>query len=458
MRTSDVLNSVKRRVWRLQLAFVVAFGAVALFAVNWSVREGPAILSRADNPRQVVAELFVERGRILDANNVVLAETAITEQRAVRHYPLPGVAAAVGHYSIRYGTAGVEEAYDTILRGADTGFWTRFWEQDVLHKPQAGRDVRLTLDARWQQLADKLLGEASGVLLLFGVTDGSILALISHPSYDPNLLGEQFETLAADERGPLLNRVAQGQYQPGLVLQPFIIAAAVDAGLAGQAIPPIGLDRSVLLDGRLLSCAEGIQDADLSAHGGWAAVLAHRCPGPLAEIGHALGAERLLDALEAFGLDQPQIPDSAGAIPLVDPVAVALGESEALLSPIQVAYAWGALANGGALAEPLLVSAVQRPDGSWQRVPSASEPAQAVTAAAASGVMSMLPTEGGVVEHGAVVLSGPEEATNAWYLASAPAAAPRYGVLVLIEGSGSLDGPREIGRSLLRRVLDPTGP
>jgi peptidoglycan glycosyltransferase len=64
------------------------------------------------------------------------------------------------------------------------------------------------------------------------VDSGDILALVSQPTYDPNMLDADWEQLESDPDAPLLNRATQGLYQPGGVLQPVVLAAALEAGAA----------------------------------------------------------------------------------------------------------------------------------------------------------------------------------------------------------------------------------
>ncbi|MGD8586309.1 MAG: hypothetical protein PVJ75_13250, partial [Chloroflexota bacterium] len=107
----------RRRLARLNVVILAAFGLIAVAAAYWSVVRGPTILTRSDNPRLVEAELKVRRGAILDVNSRTLAASIDYNGVLRREYPLPQAAPAVGYYSLRYGTAGIEEAYDAYLRG-----------------------------------------------------------------------------------------------------------------------------------------------------------------------------------------------------------------------------------------------------------------------------------------------------------------------------------------------------
>ena len=224
MQSTNNIQQVARLI-------LISFVITAFSLVFWSVLRAEAILARDDNPRQVDAVLQIQRGQILDKNGRSLAETVETENNLQRQYPFPGIGPAVGYYSFRHGTDGVEDSFNETLRGDSKNGWEELWRQ-ALHEPQVGQDIKLTLDADMQLLAEALMKDQKGAMILFSQSGESadVVSLVSHPGYDPNQLRELFDTLMKDEEAPLLNRITQGQYQPGMVLQPFILATANEEG------------------------------------------------------------------------------------------------------------------------------------------------------------------------------------------------------------------------------------
>jgi hypothetical protein len=85
-------------------------------------------------------------------------------------------------------------------------------------------DIRLTLDLSLQTTADNLLGNHRGAIILMNAETGEILVMASHPTYDPNKLDEEGDTLSQDKDSPLLNRATQGIYPLGNALLPLIKA------------------------------------------------------------------------------------------------------------------------------------------------------------------------------------------------------------------------------------------
>jgi peptidoglycan glycosyltransferase len=454
MRTG--IADVRYRINVLSRIILLAFLAVAVALVYWSIGRGPGILARDDNPRLVEAELRILRGRILDANNDVLAETVGPADDLRRVYSANSTGPAVGYYSFRYGTSGVEEGLDTVLRGDGDDFWVETLDKEILHQPQVGRDVRLTLDSSWQRAAETLLGENVGGILLMTLPDASIRALASHPNYDPNVLDEEFEALVSDEMAPFFNRVTQGQYLPGLALQPFLLAAAVDRGLVSMSDKVDAAGATVTVNGSVLGCS-GKPPAEAT----WEDVLQNACPHPMQGLGEDLRSTGLLEVFERFGLLQaPQMPietEAAAELEIGDPALAAIGQDQLTISPLQAALALATFVTGGELPQPRLVSGIEDAEGQWQ-VPAGNpvsnlETTTAISAEAAESILASLPIREGIREHAALVLTGPEGSKNAWYFGLAPAGEPRYAVVVVIEGNDDLLSAQQAGRLLLDEVI-----
>ena len=211
-----------RRAMRLSAALILAMGLAAGY---WGVARSADLSAREDNPRLVDAERAIRRGPILARDGAVLAQSLPapdvgTEPEDIgattpydRHYPHPEVAPAVGYYSWRHGTGGVETYADSVLRGNLTAI------DRLLHRPQIGAAFTTTIDLTLQQrLFGSLRGTTSAGLIMDWQT-GEVLALVSMPSYDASKLDADWDQLRADRRAPLLNRVTQGLYQPGPLLQ-----------------------------------------------------------------------------------------------------------------------------------------------------------------------------------------------------------------------------------------------
>jgi cell division protein FtsI/penicillin-binding protein 2 len=452
-----------RRIDRLGALIVGLFGVVALTFVFWGVVRAGPLLAREDNPRLVEAERRVQRGRILDRHGVVLAESTGPADNLVRVYPQPEAGPAVGYYSARFGAAGVESAFDPTLRGQVGAFWPE-WARSMLHIPPVGGDVRLTIDADRQRKASELMNGQMGGLALLELTEiggqsvAEVRAMVSQPGYDPNLINEQFETLTAGDHGPLFNRATQALYQPGLVLQPMITAAAIDAGLLGLGEPVTDPHQPIAIDGQVLRCATPRGEDD-AAHT-WADMAEMRCPGPLHTLGGQLGAAALDEIFARFGLkDAPvlPIPTEANATGAVDPSLAAIGQENLTVTALQVALAAAALAGDGRLPTPRLVEAVADQSGDWETQPveASASGLPVVSAEVAEAVRATWPVEDGVSVFAVTVLSGPDGSRDTWAVALAPAGQPRYVLAVLLEGIDNPSAGEAIAQSLLADAAGP---
>jgi len=263
---------VTSSIMRLLRALLIGFAAVALALGYWQVLRAPQLVVRADNPRRVQAERQVQRGRLLDRNGAVLAYSLPRrdpDNKMVfqRHYAERAAAHLVGYYSLRYGTGGCEAVFDPILRGERTLL------QALLHRPQRGADVTLSAHLAAMRVADAALEGHIGALVALDITNGEILAMVSHPSYDPNRLEAQWEDLVADPAAPLLNRATQGLYPVGDL--------ARWVGLAGLLRPPARLHpHAPHCTARQRGTAAGLQQqGDRTRSGGHPAAYGAFCRG-----------------------------------------------------------------------------------------------------------------------------------------------------------------------------------
>ncbi|SDJ05353.1 penicillin-binding protein 2 [Ferrimonas sediminum] len=99
--------------------------------------------------------------------------------------------------------------------------------------PSAGKDLQLTLDLQLQQKAEQLMSGHRGALVAMDPRDGGVLAMVSNPSYDPNLFvhgisGKAYSGLLNDASRPLINRATQGQYAPASTVKPMLALAGLE--------------------------------------------------------------------------------------------------------------------------------------------------------------------------------------------------------------------------------------
>ncbi|WP_437612316.1 peptidoglycan DD-transpeptidase MrdA [Erwinia sp. V71] len=143
------------------------------------------------------------------------------------------------------GKLGVERYYEDVLHGK-TGYEEvevnnrgRVIRQMHEQSPQAGRDITLTIDLHLQQYIETLLAGSRAAVVVTDPRNGDILALVSTPSYDPNLFvdgisGKDYNRLLHDENRPLINRATQGTYPPASTVKPYVAVSALSAGVINK--------------------------------------------------------------------------------------------------------------------------------------------------------------------------------------------------------------------------------
>lgn len=440
---------MSRSLRPIAAAFLLAFVALALL-LGWWTTAAPGLSARDDNPRNVFAEQRIWRGAILDRAGQVLAQSAPLSGTFSRRYPLTDTSPTVGYYSINYGVAGLEEAFDAVLRGNADAL------DQLLHRPQTGRSIRATIDA---ELNSKLAARLTqpGALIVLSVPDGQILAAASFPAYDPNLLDADWKTLSADPAAPLLNRVTQGLYQPGAILQTVLLAEGLErrAITLTQARPQLAMP--VSLDTLTLTCTYVTQPITTAAE-----AYTNACPTLFADFGVMLGETQLISITQQWGLTEPPpLEIRTAAAPTLTLAlsttaalqAYATGQGELTVTPLHMARVAVVIGSGGIMPAGQLVSEIQQSDGTWQAAKPIGASERLIGVSTARSVLAAMKTIDNVAGHGGAAYSGRKKLS--WFIGLAPADAPRYAIAVLLEGppANAASPAEDVGRAILQTLL-----
>lgn len=233
------------------LAWCLAVGVLlsAFTQAWWAMARAPGLLARTDNPRRAIADRYVIRGSLLDRSGTPLDSTMGAVGSLRREYAYPQLAPVLGYTHPSLGQAGLEASLDDYLRGLRGNPISLIaWDGLLYGNPPPGLDVRLSLDLRQQTAADRLLGNHRGSIVMLNASSGEILALASHPTFNPNNLDAIGAALSKDPAAPLLNRATQGTYAAGDALHPFVSAlgrsdrAALYRRLGFYAAPQVMMD------------------------------------------------------------------------------------------------------------------------------------------------------------------------------------------------------------------------
>ncbi len=281
------------------------------------------------------------------------------------------------------GKYGVERTFEKELRGKVGGYQVEVdangREIKILRKvdPVPGHNIYLTLSLELQKQLEKLMEGKSGAAVVVDPSTGEILAMVSHPNFNPNLLTrhltlKQWRRLIRDPNHPLLDRTIQGTYPPGSTFK--IVTAAA------------GLEEGVISNETLLYCPGWLRFGRRSyrcwkkAGHGWIDVhqaIVGSCDVYFYQVGLKLGINRLAFYAKAFGLGRKTgiaLPhEKAGLIPdsiwkkrrFHEPwfegetLSVAIGQGYVLATPLQMAILMASVANDGKLMRPLIVREIK---------------------------------------------------------------------------------------------------
>ena len=364
--------------------------ATAIATSWWTYYRGPSLITRTDNPRRALTDRQVRRGALLDRHNEPIAVTAGKPSEFTRQVDYPPLSPITGYTDPIYGQAGLEASLDPFLRGLRGRPGLEIWWNHLLYgQPPPGLDVRLSLDLDLQKTADELLQDRASSLVLLNARSGEILAMSSHPFFNPNELEENLPGLMNDPRAPLFNRATLGQYPPGTALGPLLLTAAT----AQAEVPPLPGNLDFQLDGATIPCATTPTEFT------WEGTTASGCPGPQSALGSALGPQAVLDLYKDAGLYSApdlRLPASSSLLPSTfqQPQRAYLGESELGVSPLQVALAAATLSNGGILPAPQIAVAVNTAPDQWTVLPPLGESRQVLPKDAASAVAESMAVDG----------------------------------------------------------------
>jgi peptidoglycan glycosyltransferase len=341
---------------------------------------------------------------------------------------------------------------DPYLRGEiGPNAFELWWSKLVYGVPPAGSDVRLTIDANLQSAAAEGLEEFGGAAVILDAVTGDVLASASAPSYDPNRLDEEWPLLVARGDAPLMNRVTQGSYQPGMAVAPLLYAWSVSENLIHPEGAAPDFSSAVELFDQTLTCSSP------SPSGTWSEALLHSCAGPFVSLGERLGQDGLSESFEAFGLTVPQdIRLTSLDPPSIelsdDPVSLgleAIGQAELTTTPLRLARAYAVLGGAGVRPSVSIVDAFRPRDGEWVPLAPVGVEQVVLSPIDAQVALDAFSNYGiDIVGYEVEALSGEEPVS--WFIGIGPAGRL---VVVLIENSEPILA-RELGLHLLELVSD----
>jgi penicillin-binding protein A len=449
---------------RLAVGIFAAMGCLLLSVTWFQVIRADDLKNDPRNPRPALTERGKERGLIISSDGVVLARSVPVEgtRGFERSYPEGEVFAhSVGYSSFILGDNGLEASRATELRSRRDVTISDLLAA-VLGRDLRPRSIETTLDSRLQRAAFEALGDNIGAIVALDPATGAILASVSTPSFNPELLlgpdtADNWAELLADPASPLSDRATRELYAPGSTFKTAVAASAIDTGVANPGTSfadpgafPLPGSTATISNAWGGPCNDGVTAVLHQA-------FTRSCNTIFADLAIQTGAEPIGDTVEAMGWNQPMdfewtIPNASWLTEQLsrDPAALGqsgIGERDVRATPLHMAMIAAAVANGGQTMAPYLVERVFDADGVAVETTIPAQLARAMsqsTAATMSLLMERVVTEGtgrGAALPGVRVggktgtASGPGGFPNLWFIGFAPVESPTIALAVFVEGS-----------------------
>lgn len=483
-----------RSIRRLSLVLVVLLVAVLANLTYLQYYAAADIRGKSGNSRVLLEEYSRQRGPILLGSTAIASSIPTADQlKYLRQYANgPMYAPATGFYSVVYGATGIERTENDVLSGSDDRFFVDRVQQLFAGRGVQGGAVRLTLDPAAQKAAYDGLAGRTGAVVAIDPRTGAILALVSSPSFDPNLLSSHdpatiratYDKYTADPAQPMLNRPLAMTLPPGSTFKLVTAAAALETGrytpttvVPGPAKLKLPNTTKELINWSGAACGPGGTTTFENA-------LAISCNTAFASIGLDVGAAALRAQAEKFGFNNSfQVPLRAAISrfplnpDLPETAMSAIGQFDVTATALQMAMVGAGIGNNGQVMSPYLVAQTLSPE---LQVLQNAEPtafSQAMSPANAATLLGMMVT---VVDRGTgsnaripgvavggktgTAQSAPGVPPHAWFVGVAPAdqaGEAQVAVAVVLQNGGGapeISGNKlaaPIAKAVMEAVLRP---
>jgi cell division protein FtsI/penicillin-binding protein 2 len=334
--------------------------------------EGTALANDQKNRRNAIMTYAAPLGNIVVAGKSITgsARTKGGDLAYKRTYTNGELYAAVtGYASQAYAPTQLEGIYEGLLNGTDNRLKTVM--DTVTGKRADPGDVITTIDPDVQKAAYKALGDKKGAAVAIDPATGRILAVVSTPSYDPssltdaNTAGTAWKKLNADSDKPLTNRALRQPLPPGSTFKLVVAAAALEDGLYASADEKTDSPDPYKLPGT----ERELRNENTSAPCENATIrtaLRYSCNNVFAKMAVKLGQDKVKSMAEKFVFNDEEQDVPVRAYTSVYPsdmnaastALTGIGQYDVTATPLQMAMVSAAIANGGKLVAPHMVSQI----------------------------------------------------------------------------------------------------
>ena len=457
-------------IWVTIVLFVGVFLGMIVYLGNFVATNEQDMINNSYNSRQEILLSRNYRGSILSRDGEVLAETVLdSEQNETRNYPMKNLFSHIVGFSTQ-GRMGVEALANYYLINTNTSLSNKI-ANDTSGTKNPGDNVYTTLDVQIQEVADDQLDIYRGAIVVTEVSTGKVLALVSHPNFDPNEITEIWDDLVeSDSSSILVNRATQGLYPPGSTFKIITALEYIRENNNSYDRYSYNCNGSYRQGDSKISCYHGANHGSI----GFERSFAKSCNSSFANIGMGLDRNSFAQTLEdlLFNQDLPlTLNYSRSAIQMSDDLSVdemmqtSIGQGKTQITPMHLNMITCAIANDGVLMKPYVVETVVNDAGEVVKAFKPSTYGRLISedeAVALQELMTAVVEEGTATKlsglnYTAAGKTGSAEYNNvkgdshAWFTGFAPADNPEVCVTIIVEGAGS---GGDYAVPMARRIFD----
>jgi penicillin-binding protein A len=490
---------MNRQIARLALVGIGLVAALIVATTYWQTWATAGLADRQDNEIQRVAQFSIKRGLIRAADGTILATNrkrrVAGQTLYFRRYPQHGLFAHIVGYSTQSRSrSGLEASENDYLTGSNANLHTVL--DTTLNRIRGatikGNDLWLTMRPGAQRVAMEQLAGKCGSVVALDVRTGAVLAAASRPTFDPNLVESNFGAInniraSCSPPAPLLNRATDGLFVPGSIFKVVTSAAALDSGR--YTIDSRFVDRGYCIEyGKQVRNFGDMSGPEVFGSVDFLQALEHSINAVFCEIGKTIGAGRILGTSKQFGfyadppLETPGNERSPSGLynhgrlfypknpsTQVDPGRLAFGQERMLTTPLQMAMVAGAVANHGVVMKPYVVGRVTGPGGGVikrthpekymraMRTSTANDITRMMEAVVTGGTGTAAQIPGIQVagKTGTAETGGAGTLNTTWFIAFAPANAPRVAIAVVLQNQTGAGGTTAapLARAVMQALL-----
>lgn len=446
----------RREIYLSGILFAALFVGLIGYLGHFVATSEQAMINNSYNSRQELLLSQNYRGTIYSRDGDVLAQTQMdAAQNETRMYPYGNLFAHVVGYSTQ-GRMGVEALANYYLINTNISLSSKV-ANDMAGVKNPGDNVYTTLDVEIQKVADQQLDIHKGAIIVTEVSTGRVLAMVSHPDFDPNEISDIWDSLLQDDSSSVLvNRVTQGLYPPGSTFKIVTALEYIRQNEDSYSDYRFNCPGYYRVGDSRVNCYNGYSHGVVD----FVSSLAKSCNASFANIGMSLDRDEFQNTLDDL-LFNSELPitlnytqssaNVSDAISDSEMMQTSFGQGRTQVTPMHLNMITCAIANGGVLMTPYYIDRIENAEGrvirtykpeAYDRLMTEEEAdvlRQMMTAVVEVGTATKLSGWGYTAagKTGSAEYNSNKDDSHAWFTGFAPAENPEVCVTIIVEGAGN---------------------